>query len=169
MILRIFGKSLLKSPIDRASCLCYTPFLMGVFFLAIVVGFAMAMAIGANDVANSMATAVGAKAITLKQAVIIAAVLEFTGAFCFGKMVTETIRKGILHPEIFTNPSVALQGGFAALLAATLWIYIATKWHFPVSTTHAIVGGMTGVGLAVGGVHAIQWATLGKIGLSWIE
>ena len=75
-----------------------------VLILAIIVGLAMAMAIGANDVANSMATAVGAKAITIKQAVIIAAILEFSGAFFFGKMVTETIRKGIVKPDAITDP-----------------------------------------------------------------
>ncbi|HOO59620.1 MAG TPA: inorganic phosphate transporter, partial [Candidatus Mcinerneyibacteriales bacterium] len=77
---------------------------MTILIIAAVIGFVMSMAIGANDVANSMATAVGAKAITIKQAVIIAALLEFTGAFFFGKMVTETIRKGIVDPSLIKEP-----------------------------------------------------------------
>ena len=118
---------------------------MSVFLIcAIVVGFAMALAIGANDVANSMATAVGAKAITIKQAVIIAAILEFSGAFFFGKMVTETIRKGIVQPDKIVDPNVLLAGAFAALISAAFWVFVATFYELPVSTTHSIVGGMAG-------------------------
>lgn len=138
-----------------------------VLILAIIVGFAMAMAIGANDVANSMATAVGAKAITIKQAVIIAAILEFSGAFFFGKMVTETIRKGIIKADVITEPKMMLAGAFAALIAATLWIFIATAFELPVSTTHSIVGGMTGFGIAAAGLEAVNWGKMAFIVASW--
>ncbi len=139
----------------------------GILILAIVVGFAMAMAIGANDVANSMATTVGAKAITIKQAVIIAAILEFSGAFFFGKMVTETIRKGIVKPDVITNPNAMLAGAFAALIAATLWIFIATALELPVSTTHSIVGGMAGFGVTAAGLSAVNWGKMVFIVASW--
>lgn len=138
-----------------------------VLIISIIVGVAMAMAIGANDVANSMATAVGAKAITIKQAVLIAAVLEFSGAFLFGKMVTETIRKGIVKPEIVTDPNSMLAGALAALIAASLWIFIATTFELPVSTTHSIVGGMTGFGIAAAGISAVNWAKMSFIVASW--
>jgi PiT family inorganic phosphate transporter len=138
-----------------------------VLVLAIIVGLAMAMAIGANDVANSMATAVGAKAITIKQAVFIAAILEFSGAFFFGKMVTETIRKGIVKPDVVTSSHAMLAGAFAALIAATLWIFIATAFELPVSTTHSIVGGMAGFGIASAGFSAINWGKMFFIVASW--
>lgn len=135
--------------------------------ISIIIGLAMAMAIGANDVANSMAPSVGAKAITIKQAVIIAAVLEFSGAFFFGKMVTETIRKGIVKPEIVTSSQDMLAGALAALLAAALWIFIATALELPVSTTHSIVGGMAGFGIAVAGIEAVNWGRMLFIVISW--
>ncbi|MBD3304991.1 phosphate permease [candidate division KSB3 bacterium] len=140
---------------------------MFVLILAAGVGFVMAMAIGANDVANSMATAVGAKAITIKQAVFIAAVLEFSGAFFFGKMVTETIRKGIVKPGAITDPETMLAGALAALLAAAVWIFIATAFELPVSTTHSIVGGMTGFGIVAAGIKAVNWGTMAFIVTSW--
>lgn len=140
---------------------------MTILILAVIVGFAMALAIGANDVANSMATAVGAKAITIKQAVIIAGIFEFSGAFFFGKMVTETIRKGIVNINLISNPDVLIAGSFAALLAAAIWIFIATKFALPISTTHSIVGGMAGFGLVALGFHAINWMNMLFIVLSW--
>lgn len=141
---------------------------MGVaLILAIIIGLAMAMAIGANDVANSMATAVGAKAITIKQAVIIAAILEFSGAFFFGKTVTETIRNGIVSADAVTDPKAMLFGAFAALIAATLWIFMATAFELPVSTTHSIVGGMVGFGIAAAGLNAVHWGKIAFIVASW--
>lgn len=140
---------------------------MIILILAIIVGFAMALAIGANDVANSMATAVGAKAITVKQAVIIAGIFEFSGAFFFGKMVTETIRKGIVNINLISNPNILIAGSFAALLSAALWILIATKFALPISTTHSIVGGMAGFGIIALGVKAVNWLNMGFIVLSW--
>ncbi len=140
---------------------------MLVLILAIIVGLGMAIAIGANDVANSMATSVGAKAITIKQAVIIAAVLEFSGAFFFGKMVTETIRKGIVKPEVVTDSQSMLAGAFAALIAAALWIFIATAFELPVSTSHSIVGGMIGFGITAAGLNAVNWGKMLFIVASW--
>jgi PiT family inorganic phosphate transporter len=136
--------------------------------ITIIVGFGMAWAIGANDAANSMSTAVGAKAITPKQAVLIAGVLEFTGAYFFGKSVTETIRKGILYPDRITDPTVLIYGSVAALLAATIWLVIATKFGLPVSTTHSIIGGIVGYGIVYGGLSIVNWGKMTQVVLSWI-
>ena len=140
---------------------------MTVLIIAAVIGFVMSMAIGANDVANSMATAVGAKAITIKQAVIIAALLEFTGAFFFGKMVTETIRKGIVDPSLIKEPKIMIAGAFAALVAAAIWVFISTFFALPISTTHTIVGGMAGFGIVAVGWQAINWGKMLFIISSW--
>nr|WP_206205283.1 inorganic phosphate transporter [Thermococcus sp. GR6] len=128
----------------------------------------MAWAIGANDAANSMSTAVGARAITPKQAVIIAGVLEFTGAYFFGKSVTETIRKGIIYPDKITDPTVLIYGSVAALLAATIWLVAATKFGLPVSTTHSIIGGIVGYGIAYAGLSIVNWDKMAQVVLSWI-
>lgn len=135
---------------------------------AFLVGFGMAFAIGANDVANSMATAVGAKAITPKQAVLIASILEFLGAILFGAHVTKTIAKGIVDLNMISDPNSILIGAFSALIASTIWILLATFWGMPVSTTHSIVGGMIGFGLAAGGLQIVNWMTLLKIVITWI-
>lgn len=137
-------------------------------FITIVVGLFMAWAIGANDAANSMSTAVGAGAITPKQAVLIAGVLEFTGAYFFGKSVTETVRKGIIDASQITNPSVLVYGSIAALLAATIWLLVATKFGLPVSTTHSIIGGIVGYGIIYAGVSIVNWGKLTQVVLSWI-
>lgn len=136
--------------------------------LAFASGFAMAFAIGANDVANSMATAVGAKAITPRQAVIIASFLEFSGAVLFGSHVTSTITKGILKPNIITQPDVLIAGAFAALISSSIWILVATVWGMPVSTTHSIVGSMAGFGIAAVGWNAVNWKVMISIISSWI-
>ena len=136
--------------------------------ITVILGFSMAWAIGANDAANSMSTAVGAKAITPKQAVIIAGILEFTGAYFFGKSVTETIRKGILDPTMITDPMVLVYGSVAALLAATLWLLIATKFGLPVSTTHSIIGGIAGYGMVYAGLSVVNWGKMTQVVLSWI-
>ncbi|AIF70420.1 phosphate permease [Palaeococcus pacificus DY20341] len=136
--------------------------------ITIVVGLFMAWAIGANDAANSMSTAVGAGAITPKQAVLIAGVLEFVGAYFFGKSVTETIRKGIIDPSQITEPTVLIYGSIAALLAAALWLLIATKFGLPVSTTHSIIGGIVGYGVIYAGMDIVNWSKLGQVVLSWI-
>ncbi len=132
-------------------------------------GIYMAWNIGANDVANGMASAVGAKAITLRQAVIIGGLLDFIGAVLLGSHVTTTIRKNILDANLITHdPQVMMLGLLAALLAAAFWVFFATWSEFPVSTTHSIVGAIVGFGIIEGGFKAINWVKLGAIVLSWI-
>ena len=128
----------------------------------------MAWNIGANDVANSMASAVGAKAITVRQAIFIAAILNILGATFIGSHVTNTIRNGIVATHILTDPNLALIGASSALLAAALWVSFATWKSLPVSTTHSIVGAMIGFGLMAGGPNVIKWGKLGAVILSWI-
>ncbi|AEH24724.1 inorganic phosphate transporter [Pyrococcus yayanosii] len=136
--------------------------------ITIAIGLFMAWAIGANDAANSMSTAVGAGAITPRQAVIIAGVLEFTGAYFFGKTVTETIRKGIIDPSKINDPNVLIYGSVAALLGATLWLLIATHYGLPVSTTHSIIGGIVGYGIVYAGLSVVNWSKMVQVILSWI-
>ncbi|MDZ7374862.1 MAG: inorganic phosphate transporter [candidate division KSB1 bacterium] len=135
---------------------------------AVAAGLYMAWNIGANDVANSMASAVGAKAITLKQAVAIAAVLEFTGAFFVGNHVTKTIAVGLVRSDVLPDQRTLMLGALAAVLAAGLWVFLATWKEMPVSTTHSIVGAMVGFGFVLGGVRAVIWSTVAKVVLSWI-
>ncbi len=141
---------------------------IAVLIFGFLVGFYMAWNIGANDVANSMASAVGAKAITLRQAIMIAGVLNIVGAAFIGSHVTDTIRKGIVSPEVMSDPHIALLGALSALLSASLWVSFATWRSLPVSTTHSIVGSMVGFGLAMGGFSVIHWKVLGAVVLSWI-
>jgi len=138
-----------------------------VLILGFIIGFYMAWNIGANDVANSMASAVGAKAITLRQAVLIAGILNIVGAVFIGAHVTDTIRKGIVSPEFLNDPHLALIGALAALLSAALWVSFATWKSLPVSTTHSIVGAMVGFGLMAGGFSVVNWGGLFAIVLSW--
>ena len=133
-----------------------------------IFGFYMAWNIGANDVANSMASAVGAKAITLRQAVFIAGILNIVGATFIGSHVTNTIRKGIVSAEVLNDPHLALIGAFSALIAAALWVSFATWKSLPVSTTHSIVGAMIGYGLMAGGFSVVNWMKLAEVILSWI-
>lgn len=135
--------------------------------IAIVTGVFMAFAIGANDVANGMATAVGARAITVKQAALIAAFLEFLGAVMFGATVTKTIASGIVSIDHMQDPNKVIIGAISALVAATAWVMLATYFAMPVSTTHSIIGGMVGFGLVSGGVKVIFWDKLWKIVISW--
>ena len=137
--------------------------------IAIVFGFFMTWGIGANDVANAMGTSVGSQAITVKQAIIIAAVFEFAGAFLAGSHVTKTIRKGIIDPaSISSQPEILVFGMLAALLAAAIWLLLASWKGWPVSTTHAIIGAIVGFGIAGIGIEAVQWAQIGTIVASWI-
>ncbi|MDG2070659.1 MAG: inorganic phosphate transporter [Pseudomonadales bacterium] len=137
--------------------------------LAIIFGFFMAWGVGANDVANAMGTSVGAKAITIKQAIIIAMIFEFAGAYLAGGEVTSTIRKGIIDPELLGDqPELLVYGMMSALLAAGIWLFIATTYGWPVSTTHSIVGAIVGfaaVGISVG---AVNWGKVGEIVSSWV-
>lgn len=139
-----------------------------ILVIGYIFGFYMTWNIGANDVANSMASAVGAKAITLKQAVFIAGILNLLGATFLGSHVTDTIRKGIVSTHILADPNLALIGALSALLAAALWVSFATWKSLPVSTTHSIVGAMIGFGIMAGGVSVINWTKLGGVVLSWI-
>jgi len=137
--------------------------------LAIVFGFYMTWGIGANDVANAMGTSVGSGAITVMQAIIIAAIFEFAGAFIAGGNVTSTIRKGIVDPSGLVNqPEILVFGMLAALLAAAVWLMIASSRGWPVSTTHSIVGALVGFAVAGIGPDAVQWGKIGLIAASWI-
>ncbi|MCP4048053.1 MAG: inorganic phosphate transporter [Gammaproteobacteria bacterium] len=137
--------------------------------LAIVFGFYMTWGIGANDVANAMGTSVGSGAITVMQAIIIAGIFEFTGAFIAGGNVTSTIRKGIVDPSgLINQPEILVYGMLAALLAAALWLMIASSRGWPVSTTHSIVGALVGFAVAGIGVDAVQWGKIGQIAASWV-
>jgi PiT family inorganic phosphate transporter len=139
-----------------------------ILIIGYIFGFYMAWNIGANDVANSMASAVGAKAITIRQAIFIAGILNVVGAVFIGSHVTNTIRKGIVSTEILSDPHVALIGALSALLAAALWVSFATWKSLPVSTTHSIVGAMIGFGIMAGGFSVINWAKLAAVVLSWV-
>lgn len=137
--------------------------------LALVFGFYMAWSIGANDVANAMGTSVGSGALTLKRAVIVAAVLEFSGALLVGMHVSETVRKGIIDPEVFSAvPMLFIYGMLAALLSAAIWLQIASFYGWPVSTTHSIVGSILGFGVVVGGVECVYWSKVLSIVASWV-
>ena len=152
--------------------------LMGlVLFVTILVCAYLAWNIGANDVANAMGTSVGSRALTLKQAVIIAAIFEFIGAFFAGDAVTDTVRKGILVVD-FDNQALVdaisndlMYGFIAAMMAAAAWLTIATRYGLPVSTTHSIIGGIVGVGLVMEVQHEtslIDWAVVEKVAMSWV-
>ena len=137
--------------------------------LAVAFGFFMAWGVGANDVANAMGTSVGAGALTIKQAVIIAAVFEFAGAYLAGGQVTSTIRKSIIDPVIFTDsPELLVYGMIAALLAAGIWLLIASLNGWPVSTTHSIVGSIVGFAAVGIGFDAVSWGRVGTIVMSWV-
>ncbi|NNG01450.1 MAG: inorganic phosphate transporter [Desulfobacteraceae bacterium] len=139
-----------------------------ILIIGYIFGFYMAWNIGANDVANSMASSVGAKAITIRQAIFLAAILNVIGAVFLGSHVTNTIRKGIVSTEVLTDPNTALVGALSALLAAALWVSFATWKSLPVSTTHSIVGAMVGYGIMAGGFSVINYGKLSAVVLSWI-
>ena len=129
----------------------------------------MACNIGANDVANAMGTSVGSGSLTFKQAIYVAAVAEFAGAFFVGGHVSDTIRKGMLDPTIFSEtPILLVYGMIAALLSAALWLNIASYLGWPVSTTHSIVGAVVGFGVMAGGIDAINWGKVWSVVMSWI-
>ena len=131
-------------------------------------GLYMAWSIGANDVANSMASAVGSGSISVKHAIIAASVCEFAGAVLVGAHVTDTVRKGIVPPEpLAGNPSVLALGMACALLSAAVWLHVATWRGMPVSTTHSIVGAVAGFGVVAAGWGAVDWSKMGKIVASW--
>ncbi|AGW13905.1 inorganic phosphate transporter [Megalodesulfovibrio gigas] len=136
--------------------------------LAMLAGFLMAFNLGANDVANAMASSVGAKAITVRQALLIAGVLNFAGAVLLGSHVTATISKGIINIDMISDPKILVLGMFAALLSAALWVLAATLTGLPVSSTHSIVGSILGFGLVAGGPDIVNWLKMVGIVISWI-
>ena len=139
------------------------------FSFAVIACIYMACNIGANDVANAMGTSVGSKSLTFKQAILIAAVAEFAGAFFVGGHVSDTIRKGMLDTSFFADvPYQLVYGMISALLAAAIWLHIASYLGWPVSTTHSIIGGVLGFGVIAGGVDIVNWSKVGNVVLSWV-
>ena len=137
--------------------------------LAAAFGLFMAWGIGANDVANAMATSVGSKALTIKQAILVAAIFEFAGAVLAGGEVTSTIRKGIVDADLLAGtPELLVYGMLASLLAAGTWLLIASRKGWPVSTTHSIVGAIVGFAAVGIGVDAVKWGKVGTIVMSWV-
>ncbi len=140
-----------------------------VLAVAAIAGLYMAWNIGANDVANAMGTSVGSGALTLRGAIIVAAIFEFGGAMLAGGTVTKTIRKGIVDMDALGgDPMVIAIGMTCCLIAAALWLNIATYAGWPVSTTHSIVGAVMGFGLIAGGFEAVNWSMMVKIAASWV-
>ncbi|MCW8956049.1 MAG: inorganic phosphate transporter, partial [Gammaproteobacteria bacterium] len=135
---------------------------------AAIIGGYMAMNIGANDVANNVGPAVGSRALTLTGAIIIAAIFEAAGALIAGGEVVSTIKKGIIDPAMITDPNTFIALMMAALLAGAVWLNLATAVGAPVSTTHSIVGGVLGAGIAAGGLEIANWAKMGQIAASWV-
>ncbi|WP_350977010.1 inorganic phosphate transporter [Shewanella sp. AC34-MNA-CIBAN-0136] len=137
--------------------------------IAAAFGFLMAWGIGANDVANAMGTSVGSNAITIKQAIIIAMIFEFAGAFLAGGEVTSTIRKGIIDASYFTDvPELLVYGMIASLLAAGIWLVVASALGWPVSTTHSIIGAIVGFAAVGVSADAVEWGKVGGIVGSWV-
>lgn len=143
------------------------PFSIELIIAAMIGGY-MAMNIGANDVANNVGPAVGSSALTLTGAIIIAAIFESAGALIAGGDVVGTIKKGIIDPALIPNAEVFIWLMMAALLAGAVWLNLATAVGAPVSTTHSIVGGVLGAGIAAAGWDIANWNTMGKIAASWI-
>jgi len=137
--------------------------------IAVVFGIYMTWGIGANDLANAMGTSVGAGAVTVKQAIYIAVVFEFLGAVLAGGHVTTTIRKGIIDPSsIINEPQILVYGMLASLLAAAVWLMVASAKGWPVSTTHSIVGAIVGFAVVGIGIDAVSWGKITKVVASWI-
>ncbi|GAQ92953.1 phosphate transporter [Klebsormidium nitens] len=138
-------------------------------YVTMLFGFYMAWNIGANDVANAMGTSVGSGALTLKQAIIVAAVLEFAGASLVGSHVTHTMQKGIVDSAAFQhNPSLLFCGMLASLASSGTWLQVASYYGWPVSTTHSIIGALVGFGLVYGGFGAVYWGSFGRVVGSWL-
>lgn len=136
--------------------------------VAAAFGAYMALNIGANDVANNMGPAVGANALTLTGAIVIAAIFETGGALIAGGDVVSTISKGIVTPDSMANTTIFVWAMMAALLSSALWVNLATWIGAPVSTTHSVVGGVMGAGIASAGVAAVNWPVMGTIAASWV-
>jgi inorganic phosphate transporter, PiT family len=137
--------------------------------LVCLLAFYVAANLGANDVANSMGTSVGSKAITLTQAIVIAGVLEFTGAVLFGRQVSSTLATSITNPDLFiSQPQTLLLGMIAVLISCGLWLQIATTKNLPVASSHAVVGAIAGFSWVAIGAQAIEWSALGLISIAWV-
>lgn len=137
--------------------------------IILLAGFYLAWNIGANDVANAMGTSVGSGALTLRRALIVAAIFEFSGAFFFGSHVSETMQSGIIKTEFFAStPLLLVYGMLSALIASGIWLQVASYYGWPVSTTHSIVGAIVGFGLMAGGMDIVYWGNLSFIVASWI-
>ncbi len=139
-----------------------------IIIVATAVGAYMALNIGANDVANNVGPAVGANALSMIGALIIAAIFESAGALLAGGDVVGTISKGIINPEAVVDPQVFIWAMFAALISAAVWVNLATWIGAPVSTTHSVVGGVMGAGIAAAGMAAVNWSTMTQIAASWV-
>ncbi|WP_445242826.1 inorganic phosphate transporter [Microcoleus sp. POL10_C6] len=145
----------------------------GVVFLQLGAMAALALYVaanlGANDVANSMGTSVGSKALTLRQAIIVAGILEFSGAVLFGQGVSETLATGVVNAQVFAaQPQVFLIGMVSVLIACGIWLQIATSRGLPVSSSHAVVGAIAGFSCVAAGINAVDWGTIGTISLTWV-
>lgn len=137
--------------------------------LAVAFGLFMAWGVGANDVANAMGTSVGSGALTARQAIVIAAIFEFTGAYLAGGAVTETIRSGMIAADLLAGqPELLVYGMLASLLAAAIWLMVASHFGWPVSTTHSIVGAIVGFAAVGLGMEAVKWGKIGSIVMSWV-
>ncbi|MGL4601924.1 MAG: inorganic phosphate transporter [Plesiomonas sp.] len=140
-----------------------------IVLVAALLGLLMAIGIGANDVANAMGTSVGSKAVTIKQAIIIAMIFEFAGAYLAGGEVTQTIRNGIIETSLFNHqPQILVFGMMSALLAAGTWLIVASFMGWPVSTTHSIIGAIIGFACVSVGPHAVDWSSVKGIVGSWL-
>eukprot|EP01090_Pellita_catalonica_P022844 TRINITY_DN9038_c0_g1_i1.p1 TRINITY_DN9038_c0_g1~~TRINITY_DN9038_c0_g1_i1.p1 ORF type:complete len:469 (+),score=49.32 TRINITY_DN9038_c0_g1_i1:65-1471(+) len=143
--------------------------LLSVLILGSILGFALAWALGANDVANIFGTSVGAKVLTLRQAVMIASVFEFLGAFLMGANVVDTLRKDVIKPELYENePRSLMIGMLAAETSSAVFLVIATAFKFPVSTTHSTFGAIIGFGIVAKGFGSVDWLKVGLIAVSWV-
>ena len=137
--------------------------------LTAILAFYVAWNLGANDVANAMGTSVGSKAVTLRQALMIAGILEFTGAVLFGHEVSATLATQVTNPDLFAGmPQLLMIGMVSVLLACGLWLQIATNKGWPVSSSHAVVGAIAGFSWVAAGVGAVDWANIGRISLAWV-
>lgn len=137
--------------------------------LTAILAFYLAWNLGANDVANAMGTSVGSKAVTLRQAIVIAGILEFTGAVLFGHGVSSTLATEVANPELFVDtPQLLILGMIAVLLSCGLWLQIATSKGWPVSSSHAVVGAIAGFSCVAAGFGAVDWSNIGLISLAWV-
>jgi len=137
--------------------------------LVFAAGFYMAWNIGANDVANAVGTSVGSGALSIGSAVLLAAILEFCGAYFFGSHVANTMQQGIVNPQVFSlTPKIYVLGMLSSLIASGIWLQFASFSGLPVSTTHTIVGAIVGFGIIAGGVNSIYWGAVTFIALSWV-